>query len=783
MTTYNTGNPIGSNDPKDFSDNAENIDVAVNDVTALTWVDRLNQTRLTLAGLEDRAATGEKRYDTKVQMDATTGTAGSSARVLNDPVAANNGLYTWENGAWEKSANDPLAGYFNLNSLTINADKDFPMKRMVRAGSDFGIRAEVRAAFLGLIFTGADPLYYYRIAYIKNGSTALPGDPQGIRVEKCLISTFETTGAAITIHSETTDPGLNLDYEVGGLQYRRIEMAQDAGVFMEVWIDVDKLPAYGSFLAMASNSQAGYNWITDPVNYRAADSGGVDIDLDSQTINVDKDFPMVAVERGGTAPLDVHQSLKAALVDGWVDNARPGYLYRVGYFGNGILIGDVKNYGFSVYRIPVSRLAEGYQETINSYLDTQVSFTPDRAKGGVQTYEFSCLTDPETRINLSFDVDKLPPDGTAIVSAAATHSGYNSIISPSKYIIDMHDEFIEGDTLVDWNVETGKLIVAYKSGSKWYNVRFQRKSINQTFTILGFGYDEAYRPTLNNIFPVQYAPLFSRTEAASDWVAPMTFSLVSGGDAGATTAIYTGGSHGTDNAAGDPTSEMKVMEIFVDDVRLDLTRNLTRKLCKTVKVLTKQDVQAYNTIISKRTALEEYVRFDISSKGVHIHKKAKALFDLSFTADNACQVYMAGLTPQSINTYLFWGGSQTARATMTNGVAFTSGPKSQFPNCLGVSIRHSAAGEFNAWTDPTFGLGTRPSLLPTEELFRFDGDGKIYPRLCSPTSPFNISAGETYEWRGGYSWGMPTITENFDCLQQTQMGDVMVKKDGSYIIV
>ena len=50
MTTYNTGNPIGSTDPRDLYDNAENFDKAVNDRTAATWTDRLGVARKTVFG-------------------------------------------------------------------------------------------------------------------------------------------------------------------------------------------------------------------------------------------------------------------------------------------------------------------------------------------------------------------------------------------------------------------------------------------------------------------------------------------------------------------------------------------------------------------------------------------------------------------------------------------------------------------------------------------------------------------------------------------------------------
>jgi hypothetical protein len=56
MTTYNTGNPIGSTAVKDLYDNAQNLDVAVNDPVQTSWIDRgpsgVPRVRYTWHGIE-----------------------------------------------------------------------------------------------------------------------------------------------------------------------------------------------------------------------------------------------------------------------------------------------------------------------------------------------------------------------------------------------------------------------------------------------------------------------------------------------------------------------------------------------------------------------------------------------------------------------------------------------------------------------------------------------------------------------------------------------------------
>lgn len=58
MTTYNTGNPLGSAAAKDLYDNAQNFDHLSNDRVNETWDDRFGKPRLTWHGIEE----SYKRY-------------------------------------------------------------------------------------------------------------------------------------------------------------------------------------------------------------------------------------------------------------------------------------------------------------------------------------------------------------------------------------------------------------------------------------------------------------------------------------------------------------------------------------------------------------------------------------------------------------------------------------------------------------------------------------------------------------------------------------------------
>ncbi|HHM9532317.1 TPA: hypothetical protein ACRNTK_006579, partial [Pseudomonas aeruginosa] len=54
MTTYATGNPLGSKDTRDLYDNAENFDAAMNDRVNVAWSDRFGVSRKTWFGVEQQ---------------------------------------------------------------------------------------------------------------------------------------------------------------------------------------------------------------------------------------------------------------------------------------------------------------------------------------------------------------------------------------------------------------------------------------------------------------------------------------------------------------------------------------------------------------------------------------------------------------------------------------------------------------------------------------------------------------------------------------------------------
>jgi hypothetical protein len=95
MTTYNTGNPLGSPAAKDLYDNAQNYDFALNSLTQAIWLDRFGVGRRSWYGLEVMVANAAASYGitTLSGVSFTTGaTVNLNEALLN---TANNTYYKW----------------------------------------------------------------------------------------------------------------------------------------------------------------------------------------------------------------------------------------------------------------------------------------------------------------------------------------------------------------------------------------------------------------------------------------------------------------------------------------------------------------------------------------------------------------------------------------------------------------------------------------------------------------------------------------------------------------
>ena len=179
MTTYNTGNPIGSKDPRDLYDNAENLDVAVND-DAATWVDRLGVQRSTLWQMleyskqfNDRGdwhtstAYARKDYFTYSGITYVTLTAHTSTSVAADLAAGKIGVMSGNSGAMDflQQGNGAVARTVQNKLRDYVSVTDFGASTAASAATN-------QAAFAAALATG-------KAVYVPMGTYNITGDISG----------------------------------------------------------------------------------------------------------------------------------------------------------------------------------------------------------------------------------------------------------------------------------------------------------------------------------------------------------------------------------------------------------------------------------------------------------------------------------------------------------------------------------------------------------------------------------------------------------------------------
>lgn len=212
MTTYNTGNPIGSSAVKDLYDNAENLDVFVNSKTATTHPDRLGVGRKTWNGIEQEAqavlSDAEAIRDEielvkvsaelirdgigfLVPVDYTpgldVGTTNFTVKYDGVVYAAQPGKVPFVSGAWDNSqwyplqntlSNRAILSFHDLASAEAAA-ATLPDGQVVVSDAD-----EVKGVVVGGSFTQEQSIYkvadYAKIrSYIGRGTRLRVVDPTG----------------------------------------------------------------------------------------------------------------------------------------------------------------------------------------------------------------------------------------------------------------------------------------------------------------------------------------------------------------------------------------------------------------------------------------------------------------------------------------------------------------------------------------------------------------------------------------------------------------------------
>jgi hypothetical protein len=178
MTTYQTGNPIGSADPRDLYDNAQVIDDYANSEAATT-TDRLGASRRTLAGMESEfEADQERREATFQQFLVEQGyqelgeyEAGIEITQYNQVVTVGDYLYRLSpsvslpyttSGDWEHDSGD----FIQIDFVTAS---QLAQERLERQNADSSLQDQITEA--APIAAAERPIVQWHGQVIENSLT------------------------------------------------------------------------------------------------------------------------------------------------------------------------------------------------------------------------------------------------------------------------------------------------------------------------------------------------------------------------------------------------------------------------------------------------------------------------------------------------------------------------------------------------------------------------------------------------------------------------------------
>lgn len=321
----------------------------------------------------------------------------------------------------------------NVDALSLNIGKNFPLRAVVRNGVVSNHGQKVRDVYCNIsIFAPAKQLEnkYFRIAYLQNGASLGGIKRNGIRIEEFDADTYETNSQAVVIHS-SSDEAANYDRSKGGIQTFSIIPALRPDMVITITLNVDGLPSDGiAFTAGNATTSHIWSWIVDPSCYIA-----VTRDLNPKKDFQGYDFPLKKMERGGKTSLKsvvMNDALLDISVIAPKDIIHSKY-FRISYFQNGAILAGVAKNGIRVEMYDrTSYQSAGEGVSIHTPQDEEAAYDLDL--GGIQSFEIVCAQDSRVKLLVTLDVDKMPAKGDFLRMSWTADDAWSWIIDPSCYV-------------------------------------------------------------------------------------------------------------------------------------------------------------------------------------------------------------------------------------------------------------------------------------------------------------------------------------------------------------
>lgn len=319
---------------------------------------------------------------------------------------------------------------------------------------------------------------------------------------------------------------------------------------------------------------------------------------------------------------------------------------------------------------------------------------------------------------------------------------------------------------------SNRISISFCSGTVYYRIHFGANGFNCLPNFIGIdcSCDGEQWSSVN--------------EAQTDWLPPLRVAAANNGDGSGKFA--TGGNHGNvdKKAKGDQTARNRIFQIRADGRLLDQSENGN---ANGIDMLIVNEIMGWNTTrLNPRYVMRQSFNVAFRPGTCEVQAHVEALEDVLLARDSALQCVTSGFQDQ----LCFYGKSR--KQPYQEGIS--SGSKADAPDVMGVGLFSAQNGQMVMWLDRKWEAGRGDMLHDAHPLVRISG-GKAYLAVALDVDEHQkdiqttilLRKGQSYRYRGGYSWLAAEETEGVDSLFYYRINGktyyAYVTDDGEFITV
>jgi hypothetical protein len=476
--------------------------------------------------------------------------------------------------------------------------------------------------------------------------------------------------------------------------------------------------------------------------------------IDSISINSGKPFPLkepgyARPDTNGNVRSPENKQFSNCILAISVKNARLGKVYSIQYQKNAYPLGPAgSEYGWTIIEADENTWLN--VATLINFNDPSPALDRTNMLQKITLVPLNVIYS-DMQFEILLDCTKLPVQGSPIFANSPSNPGWSWIIDPINYSYRVLADKI-GAIQCDIDMSATNLKFMFDAGTKNnVIVEYMATNFNGLFDINSINLSDKVTGQLSTVI----------RKSDTDWISPLQVRSNEPDNDGSTRIIYTGGNHGsTGSPSGNKTAYLSDLIISIDgwvvpdDYKGKIGANeVIMSWCN--------NIYAYNTITLQRPVLKQYVYAIVRDSNIQVTVECEALENITVIRDNGFQTVNYGFSD-----ILFYNGVNKTSRELLN-TAPTSGTKTLAPDAFGYSVSHPLCTQF-AWLDKSYELGDGSFVSAGAPLFFVSGD-KAYTSIVRSVEK-TMELGESYSFRGGYSWGNP-VDSSLDSIFRISMED------------